>query len=69
MVKFSKTSPISGKLNTREFDMDPKEFDKAYDEWEKGEYIQVAFSDLNDDEREFIMSGTTPEEWEEIFGE
>ena len=69
MVKFSKTSSISGILNTMEFDMDPKEFDKAYDEWKNGEYIQVAFSDLNEDEREFIMTGITPEEWEEMFGE
>ena len=30
-----------------------------------GEYIQVVFPDLTADEREFIMTGITAEEWDE----
>jgi hypothetical protein len=33
------------------------------------QYIQEAFSFLNDDEREFILSGLMPGEWDKIFGE
>jgi len=33
-----------------------------------GPMIQDAFPDLNADQREFLMSGATPEEWEEMFG-
>ena len=33
-----------------------------------GPMIQDAFPDLNVDQREFLMSGATPEEWKEVFG-
>ena len=33
-----------------------------------GALIQDAFPELNADQREFLMSGATPEEWEAIFG-
>lgn len=33
------------------------------------QYIQDAFAFLNEDEREFILSGLMPGEWEQIFGE
>lgn len=39
------------------------------DRWDNGELIQNALSDLSADEREFIQSGTTPEEWAEMFAE
>jgi hypothetical protein len=29
--------------------------------------LQDTFPDLNDDDREFILSGTTPEEWDAMF--
>lgn len=30
--------------------------------------VQDVFPHLNDDEREFLMTGITPEEWGEAFG-
>ena len=33
-----------------------------------GALIQDAFPELNADQREFLMSGATPEEWEAMFG-
>jgi hypothetical protein len=33
-----------------------------------GALIQDAFPELNADQREFLMSGATPEKWEEMFG-
>ena len=35
----------------------------------EGKLIQEAFPELNVDQREFLLTGATPEEWEEIFGE
>lgn len=42
----------------------------AYNAWKiKGVMIQNAFPTLNASEREFIMTGTTDEEWDSMFGE
>ena len=32
-------------------------------------FIQDEFPHLSDDEREFLLTGSTPEEWERYFGE
>lgn len=32
-------------------------------------YVQDIFSNLSVDEREFILSGVTPDEWKAVFGE
>jgi hypothetical protein len=37
------------------------------DRWKNGELIQVAMPDLTADQREFIMTGTTPSEWESLL--
>lgn len=41
--------------------------DNAWTLWLQGEYIQHAFSALSPDEREFFMTGITPEEWRSII--
>lgn len=41
---------------------------QAWYDWQIGDkFIQDAFYFLTADEREFIMSGVTPEEWKEMF--
>lgn len=35
--------------------------------WKSGQLIQDAMPNLTADEREFIMSGILPGEWDEIF--
>jgi len=41
---------------------------EALDSYYAGEgLIQVIFPQLNENEREFIKSGYTPEDWDEIF--
>ena len=37
--------------------------------WLQGELIQYAMSELTDDEREYILTGILPGEWEELFGD
>lgn len=38
-------------------------------DWQSGTVIQRAMPHLSADEREFIMTGITPSEWDEIFDE
>jgi hypothetical protein len=38
-----------------------------YIAWKEGEFAQNAFPDLTAEEREFLISGTTPDEWNDIF--
>ena len=37
--------------------------------WESGTLIQNAMPHLSADEREFIMTGITPDEWDAAFNE
>lgn len=41
--------------------------EEQYKAWENGELIQRAMPDLTADQREFILSGATPEEWDDAF--
>lgn len=41
---------------------------QAWYNWQvRGEFVQKAFSFLSTSEREFLISGITPEEWDETF--
>ncbi len=59
----TKTSPFSG--NTNVMDIDVTEEQIAL--WESGVLIQNAMPNLSADEREFIMTGITPAEWDSAF--
>ena len=37
--------------------------------WQTGTLIQDAFPHLTPDQREFLLSGATSEEWDQLFGE
>lgn len=37
--------------------------------FENGEHVQNAFPHLNADQREFILTGMTPDEWDRLFPE
>lgn len=43
------------------------EFTNDVEKYKNGALIQEAFPYLNDDQREFIMSGLTPEKWLRIM--
>jgi len=64
-MTITKTSPLTGNINT--MDMDVSEEQIAA--WQGGVLIQRAMPNLTPDEREFLMTGYTPEDWKEIFGE
>lgn len=43
---------------------------EKYIYWKTGNsYIQEIFPELNADQREFLISGTTPQEWSKMFRE
>lgn len=62
-MRVMKRSIFSGKIH--EMDL-PITLDQL-DRWNSGELIQNVFTNLSDDEREFLMTGITPEEWDEVF--
>lgn len=42
---------------------------EGFERYDEGVLIQDAFPFLTPDEREFMMTGITPEEWDRLFGE
>jgi hypothetical protein len=62
-----RVSPFSRRENEMQIPMTPQEFRAAYNAWVGGELIQNAFSMLSAGEREFIKTGITPQEWDEMF--
>jgi len=64
-VQITKTSQISGQEHTMDLPVTQAEIDR----WKKtGAHVQNVFPHLNADQREFLMTGITPEEWEATFG-
>jgi len=45
----------------------PEQFMECYIRWQNGELIQNAFPMLSADEREFILTGITPDQWNSMF--
>lgn len=58
-----------GRLSEMEIPMKEEDFLAAFYKLDKGMLIQDAFPNLNPEQREFILSGTTPEEWDKMFKE
>jgi|TARA_R110002012_G_scaffold162126_1_gene324425 hypothetical protein len=58
-------SPFTGMVNQMEIELDPND----YVNWKHGENIQDALPYLTADEREFIKTGITPEDWAAEFPE
>lgn len=61
----TRKSPFSGQLNSMEIPVTKEQLK----DWNNGTLIQNAMPNLTADQREFIMTGITPEEWSEIFRE
>lgn len=62
----TKTSIITGIERTVDIDITPDQLKR----WERGEdIIQNIMPNLTANEREFIMTGMTPDEWDEVIGD
>ena len=63
-MKIIRTSPLSGNTNVMEIDVTLEQLSS----WQvDGVLIQNAMPHLTPDEREFIKTGITPEEWDSAF--
>lgn len=59
----TRTSGFTGVEHTRDIPVDWKD----YIRWLDGALIQDAMPYLSPDDREFLMTGATPEEWDNLF--
>ena len=64
-MKITKLSPLSG-FNTMDIDVDPQTYQNYIDGYDN-RLIQDIFPDLTPDEREFIKTGYTKEDWDMMF--
>lgn len=63
-MKITRRSPFSGQINTREIPVTELQLQI----WNQGKaLIQDAMPNLSSDDREFIMTGITSEEWNDSF--
>jgi hypothetical protein len=68
MIIITKRSDISGKVNSMELPITMEQYQEGLEACNSGAYIQNVFPMLNSGQREFLKTGITPEEWDEIFG-
>ena len=63
-MKITKLSSVTGKYHTMDLDVTEEQLKR----FESGEgLIQHIFPHLSDDQREFLLSGITPQEWNVLF--
>ena len=63
-MKITRTSTLSGKTHSMEIEVTQEQLRS----WRQdGVLIQNAMPNLSADEREFIMTGITPAEWDSAF--
>jgi len=67
-MKITKKSDISGKTHTLDLPITSEEFEKCFKKYKEGALIQHAFPMLSSEHREFLLTGVTQEEWDEVFG-
>ena len=61
-MRIIRRSLVSGETNV----MDLPVTQMQLQEWKNGGLIQNVFPDLTPDEREFIQTGITPNEWQQV---
>ena len=64
MAKITRQSMLTGLVHTMELPITMHQ----YLSWKEGKLIQDAMPNLNAEQREFLMTGITPSEWNEAFG-
>lgn len=64
-MKITRTSMLTGKTHTRDIPVTEEQLEQ----WRKGKHIQWVLPHLSADDREFLLTGSTPEEWEELKGD
>jgi len=62
-MKITRTSRLTGKTSVMDLDITQAQLDA----WVDGELVQNAMPELSAEEREFLMTGITPDEWDSVF--
>ena len=68
MVEVTRISPLTGNVNKMYLDISQEQIAEWNAPAEERRLIQDIFPNLNDDEREFIMTGYTPADWRNLYG-
>jgi hypothetical protein len=66
-VRVTRSSLFTQRRNTMTLPVLKPLFDESFRSWQDGRNIQDCFPTLTADEREFLISGATPEEWSDTF--
>jgi hypothetical protein len=64
-MRIERRSALTGCYNVRDIPVTHTQMEA----WRQGRLIQDAMPNLSPDDREFIMTGITPEEWAKAFPE
>lgn len=64
-MKITRVSMFTGKTHTLDIDVTEEQIMR----WKNGMLIQNAMPNLSPEDREFLMTGVTAEEWKATFGE
>jgi hypothetical protein len=64
-----KISPLSGNPYSMDINITIDELNRINNRFGTTELIQNIVPNLSADEREFLISGITPAEWESLYGE
>ncbi len=62
-MKVTKTSIYTNRKNTMDIDIT----EEQYQLWKSGENIDVALPSITYEQREFLMTGATPEEVDDLY--
>ena len=69
-MQVTRRSQFTGNYNTMNLNITQEQLSEYENrELGKGRLIQDIFPNLNASEREFLMTGTTQQEWDDMFGE
>jgi hypothetical protein len=64
-MEITKASMLTGVVRTKDLEVTEEQILR----WQNGELIQNVLPNLSADDREFIITGITPEDWEASFSE
>lgn len=62
-------SPLTGKVNSMELDVTQAQMDEMGLPGSQRRYVQDIFPNLTAEQREFIKTGYTPEDWNAMWPE
>lgn len=67
-MKITRVSQLDQSVNTLDLNVTQEQLDRFDVRRETGEYVQTIFPHLSAEDREFILSGITGEQWKKEFG-